>query len=48
MFSEWLTQTIRLYADSDYIEVTYTVGPIPFDDGVGKEVVSVWNTGLYE
>lgn len=46
VFSDWVTQTIRLYADQEFIEVSYTVGPIPFQDGFGKEVVSLWSTDL--
>lgn len=46
VFADWATQTIRLYEDEEFIEVTYTVGPIPFHDGKGKEIVSVWQTGL--
>lgn len=46
MFANWVTQTISLHAGEDFIHVTYTVGPIPFQDGLGREVVSVWNSGL--
>ena len=46
VFSDWVSQTIRLYEGQNFIEVTYTVGPIPFQDGLGREVVSVWTTGL--
>ena len=47
MFSDWVTQTIRLYDAADFIEVTYTVGPVPFHDGEGREVVTVWTTGPF-
>ena len=46
VFSDWLTQTIRLYENQNFIEVSFTVGPIPFQDGLGREVVSVWSTGI--
>ena len=46
VFAPWLTQVVRLYQTSDAIEVEYTVGPIPFQDGLGKEIVSVWSTGM--
>ena len=45
VFSDWVVQTINLYQGINEIEVVYTVGPIPFQDGLGREVVSVWNTG---
>ena len=47
MFSDWVVQTINLYQGINEIEVVYTVGPIPFQDGLGREVVSVWNTGRH-
>lgn len=46
VFADWLTQTIRLYDNQNFIEVSWTVGPVPFHDGLGKEVVSIWNTDL--
>ena len=45
MFADWLTQTVRLYDNQNFIEVSWTVGPIPFQDGLGREVVTVWSTG---
>ena len=39
-FGEWVKQTTRLYEGEDYVEVEWTVGPIPIDDGVGKELVA--------
>jgi len=46
VFSDWVTQTVRLYMGSPSIEVEYTVGPIPIDDSLGKEVVSRWSTPM--
>eukprot|EP00455_Lapot_gusevi_P052426 TRINITY_DN7980_c0_g1_i4.p1 TRINITY_DN7980_c0_g1~~TRINITY_DN7980_c0_g1_i4.p1 ORF type:complete len:967 (+),score=440.03 TRINITY_DN7980_c0_g1_i4:73-2973(+) len=48
-FSDWISQTIRLYhndADASYIEIEYTVGPVPTNDGVGKEVISRFTTPI--
>ncbi|KAK9129463.1 hypothetical protein Sjap_009950 [Stephania japonica] len=39
-FNSWIYQVIRLYKDKEHAEVEYTVGPIPTDDGVGKEVIT--------
>ncbi|XP_038973707.1 alpha-mannosidase-like isoform X1 [Phoenix dactylifera] len=39
-FNSWIYQVIRLYKDKDYAEIEYTVGPIPTDDDVGKEVIT--------
>jgi alpha-mannosidase len=45
-FAPWLSQVIRIYKDSAYAEVQFTVGPIPIDDGLGKEVVTKLTTNL--
>lgn len=34
MFSPWLTQRVRLYANQPYAEFEWTVGPIPFADAL--------------
>ncbi|KAF0929308.1 hypothetical protein E2562_019891 [Oryza meyeriana var. granulata] len=39
-FSSWIYQVTRLYKDKDHAEVEYTIGPIPVDDDIGKEVVT--------
>ena len=42
----WIKEVIRLYKDSPFLEVEYTVGPIPIDDGRGKEVVTQYLTDI--
>ncbi|XP_058107981.1 alpha-mannosidase-like isoform X3 [Magnolia sinica] len=39
-FNPWIYQVTRLYKDKDHAEVEFTIGPIPVDDGVGKEVIT--------
>ncbi|XAR73763.1 Alpha-mannosidase [Bertholletia excelsa] len=39
-FSSWIYQVIRLYKDKEHAEFEFTVGPIPTEDGVGKEVIT--------
>ncbi|KAM0909303.1 hypothetical protein ACQ4PT_014880 [Festuca glaucescens] len=39
-FSSWISQVTRLYKDKDHAEVEYTIGPIPVNDGIGKEVIT--------
>ncbi|KAL6653701.1 hypothetical protein ACP70R_008625 [Stipagrostis hirtigluma subsp. patula] len=39
-FSSWIYQVTRLYKNKDHAEVEYTIGPIPVDDNVGKEVIT--------
>jgi alpha-mannosidase len=45
-FSAWATQTVRLYQGAKSVEIEWTVGPIPVEDGVGKEVVSRFSTNV--
>jgi lysosomal alpha-mannosidase len=46
IFSSWAEQRVILYADSDAIDIEYTVGPIPFEDGLGREIVSVFQSDI--
>ncbi|KAK3157330.1 hypothetical protein QOZ80_2AG0119610 [Eleusine coracana subsp. coracana] len=39
-FSSWIYQVTRLYKNKEHAEVEYTIGPIPVDDNVGKEVIT--------
>ncbi|CAG0879219.1 unnamed protein product [Darwinula stevensoni] len=39
-YGSWLSQVVRLYGSSPWLEVKWLVGPIPFQDGVGKEVIN--------
>ncbi|XP_048198391.1 lysosomal alpha-mannosidase isoform X2 [Perognathus longimembris pacificus] len=45
-FSAWCSQVIRLYPGQRYLELEWTVGPIPKHDGWGKEVISRFDTPL--
>ncbi|KAK9113343.1 hypothetical protein Syun_020140 [Stephania yunnanensis] len=38
--NSWISQTIRVYKAKEHVEVEFTVGPIPVDDGIGKEVAT--------
>ena len=42
----WIRQVTKVYKDKDYIDIDYTVGPIPIDDGIGKEVVNRFRTSI--
>ncbi|CAL5366183.1 unnamed protein product [Camellia sinensis] len=39
-FDSWIYQVIRLYKDKEHAEVEFTIGPIPTDDSVGKEIIT--------
>ena len=40
VFAGWATQTVRLWVGASHAEFEWTVGPIPIDDGNGKEIVT--------
>jgi hypothetical protein len=42
----WIKQIVRVLPGVPYIEVDYTVGPIPTDDGRGKEVIVRYMTSI--
>ncbi|XP_051127486.1 alpha-mannosidase isoform X2 [Andrographis paniculata] len=39
-FSPWISQIIRVYKHQEHAEFEFTVGPIPVDDSIGKEVIT--------
>ena len=40
VWADWVVQTIRLYSGSGDIELVQDIGPIPIEDGRGKEVIT--------
>ena len=46
MFNDWASQEISLYDDANTVEVEWTVGPIPIDDNVGKEIILRYDTDI--
>ena len=44
-FGDWVKQVTRVYKDKDYVEIEWTVGPVPVEDG-GKEVVTKFQTDI--
>lgn len=45
-FTPWLSQSIRLYKGVQNVEMKWVVGPIPFEDKVGKEIITRFDTDL--
>ncbi|XP_054635980.1 lysosomal alpha-mannosidase isoform X1 [Dunckerocampus dactyliophorus] len=45
-FAPWVSQVVRLHADSRVLELEWTVGPIPIDDDLGKEVITRLDTDI--
>ncbi|GER32439.1 alpha-mannosidase [Striga asiatica] len=44
--SSWLYQITRVFKDKEHAEIEFTVGPIPIEDGVGKEIVTQIKTNI--
>ncbi|KAJ9591912.1 hypothetical protein L9F63_001514, partial [Diploptera punctata] len=42
--NSWVRQVIRVYKEENYVEFEWLVGPIPVDDGIGKEVITRFTT----
>ncbi|NWT63105.1 MA2B1 mannosidase, partial [Erythrocercus mccallii] len=45
-FSAWCSQVLRLRPGQPHLELEWTLGPIPISDGLGKEIVSRFQTPL--
>uniref|UniRef100_A0A3Q3WC73 Alpha-mannosidase n=1 Tax=Mola mola TaxID=94237 RepID=A0A3Q3WC73_MOLML len=45
-FAPWVSQVVRLHADSRALELEWTVGPLPIDDDLGKEVITRLDTSI--
>ncbi|CAF3546363.1 unnamed protein product [Rotaria socialis] len=46
VFNEWASQEVSLFRGAPTVEVEWTVGPIPIDDDVGKEIVVRYDTDI--
>lgn len=46
VFSDWASQEISLYEDAESVEVEWTVGPVPIDDSIGKEIILRYDTDI--
>ncbi|KAL7616275.1 hypothetical protein Lser_V15G04007 [Lactuca serriola] len=44
--NQWIYQITRVFKNKEHAEVEFTVGPIPVDDGVGKEIVTQITTTM--
>jgi alpha-mannosidase len=44
--NEWVNQTFRVVVGQPFVEITFTVGEIPWKDNVGKEVVLQYNSQI--
>ncbi|KAJ4960967.1 hypothetical protein NE237_020877 [Protea cynaroides] len=42
----WIYQVTRVYKAKEHAEVEFSVGPIPVDDGIGKEIITQITTTM--
>ncbi|KAI4327749.1 hypothetical protein L6164_020175 [Bauhinia variegata] len=45
-FNSWIYQVTRVYKDKEHAEFEFTIGPIPTEDSVGKEVITRLTTSM--
>ncbi|CAF1453845.1 unnamed protein product [Rotaria sordida] len=46
VFNDWASQEISLYDEAEFVEVEWTVGPIPIGDNIGKEIIIRYDTDI--
>ena len=44
--NEWTSEEISVYDGGKSVEIQWTVGPIPIDDHVGKEIILRYDTDI--
>uniref|UniRef100_A0A1A9WU12 Alpha-mannosidase n=1 Tax=Glossina brevipalpis TaxID=37001 RepID=A0A1A9WU12_9MUSC len=44
--NDWISQVIRIYEGVSRVEFEWLVGPIPIDDGIGKEVITKFKSQI--
>ncbi|GLT81598.1 hypothetical protein SLE2022_000390 [Rubroshorea leprosula] len=42
----WISQVTRVYKGKEHAEVEFSIGPIPVDDGIGKEIITQITTTM--
>ncbi|CAL0332951.1 unnamed protein product [Lupinus luteus] len=42
----WVSQITRIFKEKEHAEVEFAVGPIPIDDGIGKEIITQFTTTM--
>ena len=45
-FNGWASQELSLYNGGEAVEIQWTIGPIPIDDGIGKEIIVRYDTDI--
>ncbi len=46
IFNDWVSEEISLYDNEEVVEIEWTVGSIPIDDNIGKEIIIRYDTDI--
>ncbi|XP_049857125.1 lysosomal alpha-mannosidase-like isoform X1 [Schistocerca gregaria] len=46
VFSDWISQVVRVYKGENHAELEWMVGPIPIEDNIGKEVITKFSSSI--
>jgi lysosomal alpha-mannosidase len=46
VFNDWASQEISVYDEGEFVEIEWTVGPIPINDNIGKEIILRYDTNI--
>ena len=46
VYNQWCSQEVRLYDQANTVEIEWIVGPIPIEDGLGKEIILRYDTDI--
>lgn len=46
IFNDWASQEISLYDNVSTVEIQWSVGPIPIDDNISKDIIIRYDTDI--
>ena len=46
VFNDWASQEVNLFDNASTVEFEWTIGPVPIDDNIGKEIVIRYDTNI--
>ena len=46
IFNQWASQEISIYDNTSTVELQWSVGPIPIDDNISKDVIIRYDTDI--
>jgi lysosomal alpha-mannosidase len=46
IFNDWTSQQFNLYDNGSTVEVEWSVGPIPIEDKIGKNIIIRYDTDI--